>query len=263
LSVCVAFSDESSSGDSHGPFLMDGFVAPESDWPCVKKAWQERVLDGPPVIPLFHMRDIRDDKWRAHYGVTARDADCRISEASQVLDSFGNMAAIVSVIQQGDLNELIIRRFKKRRHAPIALREPDYFCFVGYVTLVLGQVSIKWPEARLVNFFVSSKQNVTHHLQEIRNELEKALDPNLRSLLGEVFPAVPLNVLPLQYADALLWHVKQYYDADKDVHKMKHQDRKRLAKMSQYGDLHGMMHEWERSEVEAMAQQWIKAGVLP
>jgi hypothetical protein len=54
VAVYVAFSDEASVRNTEGEFFVAGYVASELEWPWVARAWQERVLDGPPRIPYLH-----------------------------------------------------------------------------------------------------------------------------------------------------------------------------------------------------------------
>jgi hypothetical protein len=52
MPVYTAYSDESGVADPTGEFLVCGYLGTEPAWDYVRRAWQERVLDGP-VVGLF------------------------------------------------------------------------------------------------------------------------------------------------------------------------------------------------------------------
>src|SRR5207247_2038198 len=126
MAVYVAYSDESEVAQPNGEFLFGGYIANETDWPCVSRAWQERVLDGPPPIPYLHLREIRNAAWRSQHGITLNDSEERISEAARIMNSFGNTAAMVSTIRRADLEGLFHRGYATRKNVPVGINEPDY-----------------------------------------------------------------------------------------------------------------------------------------
>jgi hypothetical protein len=263
MAVFIAFSDETSVGDAQGDFFVGGYVANEVDWPQVARAWQERVLNGPPKIPYLHMREIRNAEWCEEHGIPHEDAQRRISEACQILEDFRDSAAVISRILQADLNEVFINRYKKRRYVPTGLNEPDYFCFVAYAPLITAQAYNQWPNVERIDFVVDRKRGVTHHLAEFKEDIKQGIAPELGALIGDLIPASMEDRLPLQCADVLLWHIQRYFASDQDQEKMVPIDRLRLAELTREGDLDGTVHSWERSELEAMARKWIENGQMP
>ena len=70
MAVFLASCDESAGKTKRDQFYFGGFIGPEEDWSrFLAPAWQERVLDGPPVIPYLHMTDIRSNQWRRGHGI--------------------------------------------------------------------------------------------------------------------------------------------------------------------------------------------------
>jgi hypothetical protein len=262
VAVYVAYSDESEVGSPGGEFLFGGYVASESDWPCVSAAWQDRVLDGSPTIPYLHMREIRDENWRAERGISYNDAEERVSEAARVMNSFGNMAAITSIMRRADLEAVFHGGYRRRRYVPVGLNEPDYLCFIAYARHILGHVYRKWPDAQKVNFVVSRKQGITNHIATFRDAMQDFLAPPLKKLVGELIPASMELQVPLQCADVLLWHLQRYYACGRYQQGMDTCDRVRLAHLIQNGALDGRVHEWNRDELADMAENWTKAGLL-
>jgi hypothetical protein len=267
VAVFVAYSDETEVNRQDDSFLMGGYVSNEEDWPWMAHAWQERVLDGPPIIPYLHMREIRNHNWRAQHGISYNAAEERIDEAARVMQSFGNLAAIASRIRRSQVNSIFNKPGRKKRHIPKGIDEPDYFCFVSYAALILGQVQKKWPSADRVNFVISRKKGVSDYISTIREHIYDFLCRHeeyrgLGSLLGDVIPASMEHMLPLQSADVLMWHIQRYYAAGKQQKNMHPCDAVRTAKLTHDGQLDGTVHEWERSDLEQMAEIWARAGLL-
>jgi hypothetical protein len=175
--------------------------------------------------------------------------------------SFGNIDAIVSTVKRSDMNEVFASRYDKR--VPVGIDQPDYPCFLAYASFMLAQVSRKWPEATKVNFFIERKKKISHHIMSFREELEEWVEPELRPLVGDLTAVSRDLVLPLQSADALLWHLQRYYASGEKQSRMDPTDAIRLAGLIQDGDLDGMVHTWDRSELEAMAEKWEIIGVIP
>jgi len=157
MAVFVAFSDESECFGPNSEVFLGGYIAREDDWPWFARAWQERVLDGPPALPFLHMREINDPEWREKYGVKDLDVYGRIREASRVVRSFGNLAAVAGGIRRADLIEAFQQdRYRKRRHVPVGIDEPDYLAFLVYAYSTIHVVHRKWPEAQKVDFVAAN-----------------------------------------------------------------------------------------------------------
>jgi hypothetical protein len=263
VAVFVAHSDESEVHQPRGEFFLGGYVAREDEWPFVTDAWQERVLDGPPKIPYLHMREIRTAAWRDRYHISFNDAEERVADAGRVINSFGNIAVMASTIQRSELKDIFHKGYKKLKNVPRGIDEPDYLCFIGYAASMIAQVRKKWPEATRVNFVVSRKKGVTHHIQTFRDELKRFIKPPLQDLVGDLLPASMENVIPLQAADALLWHIQRYCACGRDQGKMDASDGIHLAYFIQNGELDGTIHAWDRGDLEKMAEDWANAGRIP
>jgi hypothetical protein len=215
VAVYTAFSDESGVATPSGDFLVGGYIASESEWPWVASAWQERVLDGPPKLPYLHMTDIRSRRWREEHSISLNDAENRVSEAVRTMYSMGSITAMASVIKRGDLYELVHSLYPIKKSIPIGIDEPDYACYLAFISVVLIRVHAIYPDVDLVNFVVSRKsKQITKGLnavREVTKEFLKRLKPELYPLLGDLIPASPELQLPLQSADLLCWHLQRYY----------------------------------------------------
>jgi hypothetical protein len=246
LTVFKAFSDESDVGDRIGTFLIGGYVASEKDWPDFSAAWQERVLDGPPIIPYLHMREILGDDWRQTYGISYNDSEERISEAVRVIFSSGNISAIGSHLRKDDL-KLTIQPSISANHSKTSFGKiaPDYPCYIAYVSFLLDHVRMRYPEAEKVNFVVSSKNSITEHISDFHAALKLQIAPPLDTLMGDMIPGEMEKELPLQAADLLCWHMQRYF-----ANKMNCVNESRLWYL---GESSGICHQFTCKDLQEIA----------
>ena len=213
MAVVVGFSDESASGDSLGPFLQAGYIAPETSWPFVADAWAERVLCREPCIPYLHMIEIRDPEWRSRHGLSPFQAEEKIEEAAKVIDAAGDLLPAVSIIQRADLEEIIKAACRERGvRIPTGLDQPDYLSFVAYAHLALLLVREKFPRAVKLDLVASRKQKVTHHIKRFYQAMKDSPGYPLAYLVGDLIPASMEERNPLQAADALAWHQRRFVE---------------------------------------------------
>src|ERR1039457_5089165 len=115
MPVYTAYSDESGVADLAGEFLVCGYLGTEPVWDCVRRAWQERVLDGPPKILDVHMTYIRSSHCRAKVGMAFNDSESRVAAAVRVIYSTGALDAVASVIKRSMLHEVFPKQTGPRR----------------------------------------------------------------------------------------------------------------------------------------------------
>jgi hypothetical protein len=254
MSVYVGYSDEASVGDANGEFLVSGYVANETEWPWFAKAWQERVLDGPPKLPFFHMTEMRSRGWREDCRISRMQAEDRIDEAVSVIRATGSLYAIGSVILQADIKEVIHARFPNRKAVPPGLDEPDYFCHLAFFYMAINDVSKRYPDVEKINFFVAKKNKViTRNLEAFPEQVRSLLNavpPHLSDLMGDILPADPDHFLPLQAADAISWHLQRYYGDKRAGREHDRTDEARMWRLLKEQD--GQLNEWNREMLEEL-----------
>lgn len=209
VAVFLSFSDEAGTGDPQGDFLVEGYLAPELDWPFVARAWQQYVLDGPPKLPYLHMIEVRNEDWLKRFGIGYLEAQDRIDEAARIISHAGSLRIVQSIINRGELAEIIHSRYHRKKDIPQPLLDPDYFCYLTYFVGVVVGVHTNFPDAEKVDFVVSRKKYITHNLVNSHDDLRKwlaSLYPKMAGLMGEVIPSEMEERLPLQAADVLCWH---------------------------------------------------------
>jgi hypothetical protein len=258
MAVYTAYSDEAGIGDPDGEFLVAGYLARESVWPEIVRAWRERVLDGPPRIPMLHMTDIRSWRWRDSHGISHNEAEHRVEEAVRVIYSTGDLDAVASVIRRSDLYE-IFPKPKHKREKVVGFDKPDYVCYTAYIRIVLLRAHKLHPDATKVNFVFARKDEVIKDLRSIVDATRYSLNASeseLAPLFGEFVPGEMEEIVPLQVADLICWHLQCYYrggfertDEDRMWYLLKERD----------GDL----HKWSRERLAELAAQIAAFNPLP
>jgi hypothetical protein len=248
MSAFVAYSDEAGVGDAKGEFLVGGYASSEAEWTWINRAWQERVLDGPPKLPYLHMIELLDRDWRANVGISFNDSEERVAEAIKVMYSSGYTSAIAAVIKVADFKQAFQRFKQQGKRAPLGVDEPDYICYLAYASLMTAEISRRYPEATRVHFVVSKKQKITHHIARFHKDMKECLEPPLVDLVGDLIPGDMDLHLPLQAADLLCWHLQRYYGP-----KMTRFQNGRLAMLTL--DTPGRIHTWGRKELEDLAER--------
>jgi hypothetical protein len=213
MCLVVGFSDESATGDSLGPFLQAGYIAPSTSWPSVAEAWAERVLCREPRIPYLHMREIRNPEWMATYGLSHLQAADKVEEAAKVIHAAGDLVPIVSIIQRADLEGVIKGACRRSGiRIPTGLDQPDYLSFVAYADIALSLLAENFPGTLKLDLVVSRKQTVTHHIKRFYQAMKDSPGYPLAHLVGDLIPASMEERNPLQAADALAWHERRFIE---------------------------------------------------
>jgi hypothetical protein len=215
MSVFVAAADESDGPVQTGPFVYGGFVAPTRDWiDCFAPAWQERVLNGTPTLPYFHMTEVRNPRWQRKNGIPYWEAERRIEEAVRVVSSMGSLQIVRTSLDGGHFRQ-VFRSTRVVRTGPqpgTYQFEPDYIGFIGFARGALQYVFEHYPDAEKVDLVVERKQKISHHLSHWYDSLvlwlKETDQPRLLGLLGELIPGDKTRV-PLQAADLAMWHIRR------------------------------------------------------
>ena len=210
MAVFLAASDESSGASSFTDFQITGWLAPEQDWyRFFNPAWQERVLDRSPKIPYLHVTETRSRTWREKHGITRLQANDRLDEASDIIDTMGNLYPVQIKVAGRDFRNLFQQAQFQTASGARKRYEPDFYAFLPYAYAVLCGVKIMFPEAERVDFMVEQKSGITPHMQAFHESLPEALRhierSDLLSIMGGFIPGSKQDI-PLQAADFLCWH---------------------------------------------------------
>lgn len=209
MAVFICAADE--SYDS-GNFFYGGFAAPVTDWEGFARAWNERVLQGPPQIPYLHMTDITDWKWQEKYGLKPWEADRRIEAAVEVIRSTGSLVPVLWSVDRREYAAIVRQPFTPGPKKKPAQLEPDYLCFLFFAYTALDWLHQRYAdEIERVDFWVEENDRITLNMAAFHKSLINVL-PRLNSahfapLVGE-FHEVGKDRIPAQAADVLGWHAR-------------------------------------------------------
>jgi len=216
MAVFISASDESCGKTQRDPFFLGGWVGPEEDWSrFFAPAWQERVLDGPPTIPYLHMTDIRSSQWRFKNGLSRLQAEDRVDEAFNLIDTMATLYPVGVHVNAGHFRDKFASSKVVASTGSKRPFDPDYVCFLGYVLVVVEYVAHEYPAATKIDFIIERKGNITKYIQEFHSQLAICLralsKPSLAELVGKLIPGGK-DSIPLQAADMLCWHTARPHD---------------------------------------------------
>jgi hypothetical protein len=158
------------------------------------------------------MIDLRDPRWRASKGLPEWEAERRIVEAINVLDSMGRIRPVTSSIPTKPSMDEIAARFKKIKGESHGVRVPDFISFIGYVHGALEN-AVHIPGVTKVDFLVEQNGNVTEILRafhcNVKTSLSKFGRGDLIALMGEFRPGGK-ELIPLQAADVFCWYLQRH-----------------------------------------------------
>ena len=208
--VYLAASDESSGANSLSDFQITGWLAPEQDWQrFFAPAWQERVLDRSPKIPFLHVTDMRSRTWREEHSITQLQANDRLDEASDIINTMGSLYPVQIKVVGRDFRKLFHQTEFQTSSGARKRYEPDYYAYLPYAYALLCGVKIMFSEAERIDFMVEQKSGITPQMQGFHESLPEALRhidrSDLLPLLGKFIPGMKQDI-PLQAADFLCWH---------------------------------------------------------
>jgi hypothetical protein len=247
MAVYTAYSDEAGVANPSGEFLVCGYLGTESVWDDVRRAWQERVLDGPPKISELHMTEIRSVHWRNKVGMSFNDSENRVAEAVRVIFSTGALDAVASVIKRSMLYEVFPKPPKKRN--AIGLDVPDYVCYLAYIQIMLLRAKKLHPDATKVNFVFAEKEETKKGMKaivEVTRRFLAAEMPEMSALFGDFVAKRPESEIALQAADLICWHLQCNFRGN-----FPRTDESRMWYLLKPRD--GDLHEWSKESLQDFA----------
>jgi hypothetical protein len=216
VAVFTSFSDETASADPAGIFLVGGYIGDVDFWGAFAGEWNERIILSEPRIPYLHMREIRNPEFQKEHGLTREQASQKVDAAVDLIASHkSDLVPVAFGITLAEFREIVQRPLRALRLNRQDIREPDYPCFAGYARTAIHEIHQKRADVERVNFIVSRKKTVSHHLgnfhEEMRDWMSKH-EPALVDLVGHLTPADMIEHRPLQAADVFAWWYRDYLE---------------------------------------------------
>jgi hypothetical protein len=205
LIVLQAFIDDSASDSRHDRRLfLAGYLATVDVWERFSDDWAA-VLSQPPVLRSLHM----SGSWA---GFTAAQKEAKIDALVGVLAKYRPLSIECSISQR-DYVEIV------RPNAPYDLRHPYFTCFMGIlngVSKLLYDEGLDGP----VDLIFDEQGNVGTNAA-IWYEVIKQMIPGLAGNLGgQPIFRKDEDMIPLQAADLLAWHVRRLGESGRTLHQL-------------------------------------------
>jgi hypothetical protein len=127
--------------------------------------------------------------------------------------------------------------------------DPDYLCFMAYLTHLLAYLYINRPDVTRVNFRVAKKEKVTRRVEEFFECYKRRAIRPLANLAGDFEAMDAKAVEGLNAADMLLWHLQRHYAGT-----LRRHDEYRLALI---GETPGTIYEYSGEDMEAMGSRLV------
>jgi hypothetical protein len=209
LVMLRAYVDESSSGDSHGRFVIAGFVAFCHEWEDFTELWAA-VLAAPPSVPYFRMSSFRSEKWRKEHGITKEQAGSKLDDLTALIkDPYFLFSTIVS-ISQDDYSELIGPQARRFRLDNTWLTTPYNYCLQRLVAITTWKINKLGICGDQIDFVFDDNDALFDDANRLFRELRKGQDEPYRSIIGDAIPGNDQTLKPLQVADLFAARVKDY-----------------------------------------------------
>jgi len=215
-----AFIDDSGNDGKSPVFVLAGFIASSEQWEVFSDEW-DKVLN-PEVgfrMGVLKMADVYRNRKRGtrYYGLSNAERDARLKALIQVVNRYA-MHGIVSVIPYKLYNSLIKGNFNLQSTS--TLDRPYFLSFFGVMARLL-QITQKLNLDDKVDFIFDTQDN--ENKQILMSEYDRfiSLAPDNVAALSRGYPSFKKDeeLLPLQAADMLAWHIRKYYsdhDSGKD-----------------------------------------------
>jgi hypothetical protein len=215
LSKYISYTDESASPDQTGIFLISGYVGDEVNWPEFSNRWRQEILAPKPTIPYLHMVEIRSTAWRQTHKITRDEASEKVHKAVRLISEMDFMSAYFAQISEKAYSNAV--KVVENAGINVDSSEIDYICFIAFSLRLMQEISRSQPAVEQIDFNISKKQRISHHLQHGLHEamaLElQVMNSKLAMMFGKVVPLDMREHTPLQAADVLCWHLQRSYSS--------------------------------------------------
>jgi hypothetical protein len=199
LVMLQAYVDDSADHTGDKRLVLAGYVHTAPVWAKFSDAWAE-ALRRPPAIPALHMS-------KCFHGMSNQSRAEKIAALTAVVNDFKPFSIECSISAK-DFNEVY------KPYAPYDLRHPYFPCFYALV-IKTAQLIASAPNRLPIDFFFDEQGNVGLNAVLWYPWMVKGAPPEAMALLSG--PPIFKNdeeILPLQAADMLAWHMRKMRQKD-------------------------------------------------
>jgi hypothetical protein len=201
--------NEPNSG-GQGCCVVAGYLTDATIWKQVSDAWR-LVLDGPPKIEYFRMREYvnlcngKHEEAGQFRGMSRVDADDKFDALVSILEAFGkDLGCIESTTTWDMFNYATTEEWRKIFKSPYSL------CLIGILKGcrdLMDRIGGFAP----VDFTFDEQSGLDLLFHELWKPLKATVSPEYTKLMYKIGFADDRQLIPIQCADLLAWHVRRQY----------------------------------------------------
>lgn len=212
LVMLQAFIDDSGNDGKSPVFVLAGFVSTAEKWELFSDEWDATLNPkGGFQMGILKMNEVYRNRVRGrrYYGLSDAERDARLKSLIQIVNRHA-MHGIVSVIPYGLYNRFIRGNFALQ--STTTLDRPYFLSFFGVMTR-LFQIVDKLKLNDKIDFIFDTQDSENKSILMSEYERFISLAPGNIGALSAGYPSFKKDedLLPLQAADMLAWHIRKYY----------------------------------------------------
>jgi hypothetical protein len=203
LALLQAFADDSASDTGDRRLFMAGYLNRADRWALFADAWDEE-LRGAPSIDYLKMVEAQHLRGQFQ-GWAAETRDEKLRGLARVIRHFEPFSFQFSVSRE---------RFDRllQSVSPRGLGNPHFTCCFGIVASV-ARYAASQKSGLPIDFIFDEQSGVSADVQLFFGEMKKTLPRAARKLInGTPVFRDDKQFLPLQAADALVWHLRREHE---------------------------------------------------
>jgi hypothetical protein len=200
LAIFQAYIDDSVRRYADRRLYLAGYVNSVDKWLEFSDAW-EAALSESPAIKYFHMVEANGCRGQFR-GWGKLDVQLKLDKLARVIRQFDPWSFDFSVSTKAYEDS-----FKGR--APYGFQIPYSVAFIGSIVTV-AQFHIQLGSSVPIDFIFDEQASVHRTASAVYDHLKSIQQPEVRDVLGStpIFRS-DKDILPLQAADMLVWHIQR------------------------------------------------------
>lgn len=203
--ILQAYVDDSASDDGERRLFLAGYINTADKWELFSEAWAEE-LKRAPSIDYLKMREAN----RLHgqfRGWLAEDRDEKLRDLSRIIRHF-QPASIHASVSRSEVERII------KPVAPYGFSSPYFYCFQAVmIPLAISQYKARQDVKVPVDFIFDNQEGLGEDVKTLYKAIREEQPRHIRNLLSlEPVFRDDKQVLPLQAADMLAWHIRRHYE---------------------------------------------------
>jgi len=203
-----AYIDDSGWDGKSPVFVLAGYLSSTEKWSAFSDEWRAvRDLQEPRPLPYLKMADAYQLKKRTSvfYGWTEDERDARLKKFCPVINRHVEHGIAIVVPIEAH------RKYFRGLFAPEALDRPYFLSFFSLASLIAAVVrKVGYGEKVELIYDTQENESKSFFMEQFEKFMQAA-PPSAAGLFNIPKWEDDKDVLPLQAADMLAWHIRRYF----------------------------------------------------